>query len=322
MQPVSLAKQHAGSAGDTGLRPAPELQATARSYFSPSRLGAALSLLPATVVVAAVYIGGTLWAFNISLTSSGMLPAYNYVGVSQYAELLNNFRWGTSVTNLIFYAAVFVPVTLILGYCLAILIDQKIKGESLLRSIYLYPFALSFIVTGLIWRWLLNPTFGIQEIVRGLGFKDFVFDWIVNPRYVMLAIVLAAVWHGTGLVMVIALAGLRGIDGEIWKSLRIEGVPAWRGYVQVVLPMLGANVATATVLLFVGVIRLFDLVVAMTGGGPGTASDVPAKFVIEHLFERQQIALASAAAVVLLVAVMIFIVPWLIWQNRQESGSR
>jgi glucose/mannose transport system permease protein len=179
---------------------------------------------------------------------------------------------------------------------------------------------MSFIVTGLVWQWLLNPSLGIEKMVRGLGLDWFRFDWIVRQDTVIYTLVLAAVWHAAGLVMVIMLAGLRGIDEDIWKATRVDGLPPWRVYLSIVIPMLGASFATATVLLATSVVRLYDLAVAMTNGGPGLASEVPAKFVMDHLFERGNLGLATAAATSMLLTLAAVIAPLLYWRSRRRGG--
>jgi glucose/mannose transport system permease protein len=289
---------------------------------SRDRLHAALTLLPVAIVVLSVYVGGTLWAAGISFTRSSMLPNYNFVGLAQYVNLFNNPRWQVSLLNMVLFGATFIPVTLFLGYSMAALINRGIRGENLLRTIYLYPFAMSFIVTGLVWRWILNPTFGIQDIAHRLGFANVTVDWIVDARFALFTIVFAAVWHTAGLVMVVILAGLRGVDDDLWKAIRIEGIPAWRAHVSIIAPTISASIATAVVLMSLAVVRLFDIVVAMTGGGPGIATDVPAKFILDHLFERQQVGLASAAATVLLLVVLAVAVPLLYLQSRKSRSAR
>jgi glucose/mannose transport system permease protein len=227
-----------------------------------------------------------------------------------------NSRWEASVWNLLIIGPLFIVLALVIGFGLAVLIDQKIRGEGLMRTIFLYPFSMSFVVTGLVWQWLLNPSVGIQKLIRDLGLPDFRFDWIVDQHMVVYTIVVAAVWHGSGLVMVIVLAGLRGIDDEIWRASRVDGIPAWRAYLSIILPMLSANLASAAVLLAISVVRLYDLVVAMTNGGPGLGSEVPAKFIIDNLFDRQNVGLATAAATVMLVTVLAVIAPWIYLQQR------
>jgi glucose/mannose transport system permease protein len=280
-------------------------------------LPAALALSPATLVVLVVYVGGALWSIKISMTASRILPVDRFVGLRQYETLFNSTRWEVSIGNLAVFGSLFVLLSVALGFLLAILIDEKVRGENVFRTIYLYPFSMSFIVTGLVWHWLLNPSLGIQKVGRDLGIENFRFDWIVDQQMVIYTIVAAAIWHAAGLVMAIALAGLRGIDAEIWKAIRIDGIPTWRAYVSVILPMLRGSMITAAVLLSISVVRLYDLVVAMTNGGPGLASEVPAKFVIDHLFDRQNIGLATAATTLMLVTVLAVVAPWIYAQQRQ-----
>lgn len=277
-----------------------------------------VALAPATLVVLVVYIGCVAWSVQISTTASRILPSSQYVGLRQYEILFSNERWLTSLQNLVVFGLLFVGITIAIGFLLAILIDQKVRGENFFRSVYLYPYSMSFVVTGLAWQWILTPANGIEKVVRDLGFPDFRFDWIVDQQMVIYTIVLAAVWHAAGLVMAIALAGLRGVDAEIWKAIRIDGVPRWRAYLFVVLPMLRASFATCVVLLSISVVRLYDLVVAMTHGGPGIASEVPAKFVIDYLFERQNIGLATAATTVMLITVLAVLAPYVYLQHRRS----
>ena len=201
--------------------------------------------------------------------------------------------------------------TLGLGVLLAVLIDRQVRFEAAFRTIFLYPLSLSFIVTGLTWQWVLSPTIGVQNFVRGLGWSDFVFDWITRPDRAIYTLVFAGVWHQSGLIMAIMLAGLRGIDREIWRATRIEAIPTWRVYVSIVLPMLRPLLVTCVVLIAIAVVKSYDLVVAMTGGGPGYASDLPGKFVVDFAFERANIGQASAAAAVMLGSVLTVLAPYL-----------
>lgn len=285
-----------------------------------SRLSAHVALAPAMLILLVVYIGGTSWTAWMSFTASRMLPNSNFVGMRQYLSLLANERWLVSVHNLVIFGALFVLVSLLLGFLLAIAIDQRIRAEDTLRTLFLYPFSMSFIVTGLVWQWMLNPSQGIEKMVRGWGFAGFQFDWIVRQDMAIYTLVFAGVWHAAGLVMAIMLAGLRGIDDEIWKAARVDGLPKWRTYVSIIAPMLAPSFATAAVLLTTSVVRLYDLSVAMTNGGPGIASEVPAKFVMDHLFERGNLGLATAAATSMLVTVAAVVVPWLYWQSRRRRA--
>jgi glucose/mannose transport system permease protein len=282
-----------------------------------------VALLPMALTALVGYLGTTLWSLRVSLSSSHTLPVDDYVGLAQYARLLANDRWLLSLENLTVYGALFIAACLLLGFVLAVLIDRQVRVEAALRTAFLYPYAMSFVATGVVWQWLLNPSNGIQEAVRRLGFPDFQFDWIVDPDKVLYTIVIATVWQSSGLVMVIMLAGLRGIDPDIWKAARLDGIPTWRVYFSIALPMLAHSVATAAILLLATVVKLYDAVVAMTQGGPGTASEVPAKFIMDHLFGRANIALASAGSIVLLVSVMALLAPVVYLRSRAaQAGAR
>jgi glucose/mannose transport system permease protein len=287
-----------------------------------SRLKPWIALLPLLAAVSVGYLGSMLWTLRISLSSSRTFPKDDFVGLAQYARLFDNERWLQSLDHLVLYGVLYIGASMVLGFLLAVAIDQRVRAEGALRTAFLYPYAMSFVATGLVWQWMLNPTSGVQEAVRRWGLGGFTLDWIVDQDMVMVAIVLATVWQSAGLVMALALAGLRGIDEEVWKAARIDGIPRWRTYVSIVLPMLGPTVGTVFVLLFTGVVKLFDAVVAMTQGGPGTASEVPAKFVMDYLFGRANIALASAAAMVLLATVLILAAPLLYarrWRAAREG---
>ena len=281
-----------------------------------SRISAHLALGPALLIALVAYCGAMGWTIWISFTNSRMLPSSVFVGLRQYGSLAVNERWLTSVQNIFIFGVLFIAAALALGFLLAALIDQRVRGESLLRSVFLYPFSMSFIVTGLAWRWLLDPTFGVQKIGRDLGFATFSFDWLVRPQRVIYTLVFAAVWHAAGLVMAIMLAGLRGVDPEIWKATRVDGIPSWRVYLFIIIPQMRGSFATALILLAVSVARLYDLSVAMTNGGPGIASEVPAKFVMDHLFDRGNVGLATAAATSMLITVVAVLAPLLYWQYR------
>ncbi|ALV29999.1 sugar ABC transporter permease [Pannonibacter phragmitetus] len=273
-------------------------------------LAATLALVPTALIVLVVFVGCLLWTIRLSFTSSRLLPVLDWVGLQQYSRLFANERFLLSVENIAVFGVLFIAGCLILGFLLAVFIDQNVRGEAVFRTVFLYPYAMSFVVTGLAWQWFLNPTLGLQQIVRDLGFSSFRFDWLVNPQMVIYTLVIAGLWHGAGLVMCIMLAGLRGIDADLWKAARIDGIPVWRTYLSVVLPLLGPMIITAVVLLATGVVKLYDLVVAMTLGGPGIASEVPAKFVMDHFFERNNIGLATDAATAMLIAVASVLAPW------------
>ncbi len=285
-----------------------------------ARLPAALALLPTALVVLVVYIGCMLWTVRLSFTSSTLLPKLDWVGFAQYSRLFMNDRFLVSAENILIFGVLFISGCLILGFLLAVFIDQNVRAEGVFRTIFLYPYAMSFVVTGVAWQWFLNPGLGLQKLVRDLGFENFTFDWLVNQQMAIYTIVIAGLWHGAGLTMAILLAGLRGVDSELWKAARIDGIPTWRVYLSIVLPLLRPMVVTATVLLATGVVKLYDLVVAMTLGGPGIATEVPAKFVMDHLFERNNIALGTAAATVMLITVVAILAPWVYAKYVRPQG--
>lgn len=281
-----------------------------------------MALLPMAATVVVAYLGSMLWTLGVSLTSSRTFPSMDFVGLDQYQRLLSNERWLHALQNLAVYGVLFILACLVIGTLLAIFMDLKVRAEGVLRTIFLYPYAMSFVATGLVWQWVMNPEVGLQQAVRGLGFESFTFDWIVDPDRVIYTIVIAATWQASGLVMALVLAGLRGVDQEIWLAARVEGIPRWRVYLQIVLPMLGPTFVTTFVLLFAGVVKVFDSVVAMTQGGPGTASDVPAKFIMDHLFGRANIALASAGSVMLLCSVVAIVAPVLYARHRAVAHAK
>lgn len=292
----------------------------------PKRLNLALhmALLPLAITALLAYVGSVIWSIRISLSSSKLFPRDDWVGLDQFQRLFETDRWIVSLQHMGVLAVVYILGVLVLGTLMAIFIDQQVRAESWFRTIFLYPYAMSFVVTGLIWQWLFNPTLGLQNAFRLMGWESFTLDWTVQPDMVLYAIGLAMVWQGSGTTMAILLAALRGVDEEQWKAARLEGVSKPRYYLSVVLPQLGPAYATAFVLLAVALVRTFDVVAVMTSGGPGDASEVPAKFIIDHLFGRNNIGLASAASVVMLITVFTVLAPLLYWrskvQARQNAG--
>lgn len=271
---------------------------------------AKIAALPMIATALVVFTGGTLWTVAYSFTKSRMLPKWKFVGFDQYERLWGTSRWMVSIENLFIYGICMLVFSFVVGFVLAALMDQKIRFENTFRTIILYPFALSFIVTGLVWQWLLNPDFGIQSIVRSLGFTSFTFDPLYNPDIAIFGILIAGLWQGTGLIMVLMLAGLRGIDQEIWKAARVDGIPAWKTYVYVIIPMMRPVFITTLVLVASSIVKVYDLVVAQTGGGPGISTEMPAKYVYDYMFAGQNLGQGFAASTMMLLAVMVVVIPW------------
>jgi len=280
----------------------------------PNRLfrniSAKIALLPMILVAVGIFVGGTTWTIVYSFTDSGLLPRLDWAGLEQYERLWSQRRWIVSIQNLAIYGICSLVFTLVIGFVLAALLDRKIRFEDTFRTIFLYPFALSFIVTGLVWQWILNPNFGVQKIVRSLGFENFTFDPLYNADIVIYGLLIAGLWQGTGLIMCIMLAGLRGIDEDIWKAARVDGIPAWKTYIRIIIPMMKPVFVTALVLIASGIVKLYDLVVAQTSGGPGIASEVPAKYVYDKMFQGQNLGQGFAASTMMLVTVAIILIPW------------
>lgn len=311
----------------------------------PSRLfhnmAAKIAAIPMILTALVVFVGCTVWTIIYSFTKSKLLPkkifetedlfsipvpewiakdgaldfyyisgfvTKNFVGLAQYERLWGSERWIISIKNIAIYGACSIVFSLVIGFMLAALLDQKIRFENTFRTILLYPFALSFIVTGLVWQWLLNPDFGIQKIIRDLGFDSFVFNPIYDADIVIYGILIAGLWQGTGLIMCLMLAGLRGIDEDIWKAARVDGIPMWKTYIFIVIPMMKPVFATTLVLIASGIVKLYDLVVAQTSGGPGLASEVPAKYVYDLMFGSQNIGQGLAASTMMLTAVIVIVI--------------
>lgn len=279
-----------------------------------------LAALPMALTVFIAYMGTMFWSVRLSFSSSRMLPKNDFVGFDQYERLFGTSRWLTSLENLLVIAFLFLAICFVLGFLLSIFIDQKIKAESFFRTVFLFPYAMSFIVTGLVWQWIFNPQLGVQKTVQALGWSSFKFDWIVDSEMVLYTVVIAAVWQGAGLVMALLLAGLRGIDEDLWKATKIDGIPAWRVYISIILPMLRPMIITTVVLLSISIIKMYDVVVAMTGGGPGVASEVPAKFIMDNLFERANIGIATAASTVMLTTILCLITPFIYSNYIKKQG--
>ena len=311
-------------------------------WFAPyenqqSKFGSLVMILVALFV----FVGGTLWVILFSFTSMRVLPLFTpsewwnkFIGFANYDRLFNSSRWmdcpalseiGTSswklqcsgaYPNVVTYAFLSIVFVMIFGFLIAVLMDQKIRAEGMFRTIFLYPFALSFIVTGHVWAWIFSPEYGLQKAVRGLGWESFSFGWIADQKMVMYAIIIAGLWQGTGFVMALMLAGLRGIDEEIWKAAKIDGIPTWRTYLQIVIPMMKPVLVTTFVFVASGAIRIFDLVIAITDGGPGVSSDVPSRYIYQNF--TANLGQSLTASTVMLLSMAVILIPWI----RMEFGKK
>lgn len=276
-------------------------------------------VLAPSFILSFLFIYGLIaWNGYLSVSASRLLPNYEYVGFQQYVTLFSNERWMVALKNLGIFSTLFIGFSMAVGLLLAILLDQKIRVEGVLRTVYLYPMALSFIVTGTAWKWILNPGLGIEHLMHQWGFPNFSFDWLVNPDYAIYTVVIAGVWQSAGFVMALFLAGLRGIDDSIIKAAQIDGATLPQVYWRIIIPSMRPVFFSTLMVLAHIAIKSFDLVMALTAGGPGFSTDVPATFMYTHAFTRGQIGLGAASATVMLATVAAIVVPYLYSELRSQ----
>ena len=273
---------------------------------------AKIAAIPMIVAALCVFVGGTIWTIVYSFTKSGLLPRLQWVGLDQYERLWATRKWLVSIENLAIYGFCMLVLVFVIGFILAALIDQKIRFEDTIRTVILYPYALSFVVTGLVWQWMLNPEFGIQKVVRGWGWESFTFDPLYNSDIAIYGVLIAGLWQGSGLVMVLMLAGLRGIDQDVWKASRVDGIPAWKAYIFIIIPMMRPVFITTLVIVVTGIVKIYDLIIAQTGGGPGISTEVPAKYVYDMMFQANNLGQGFAASTMMLATVALVVIPWAI----------
>jgi glucose/mannose transport system permease protein len=267
---------------------------------------------PSFAAVLLFVYGFILFTGVLSLTGSKLLPDLtSWVGLNNYARLFNHPNWRTSLINLGLFGSLYIVVCSVLGLGLAILLDQKIRGEGFLRPIYLYPMALSFIVTGVAWKWFLDPGIGLEHVVKSWGWESFSFRWIKDGRFAIYTIVIAAIWQSSGFVMAMFLAGLRGVDNELIKAAQIDGASNWTLYRRIIIPLMRPVFLSAFVVLAHLAIKSYDLIVAMTDGGPGTATWTPALFMQKFTFGRNEMGMGAASAIIMLMMIAAIIVPYL-----------
>ncbi len=264
----------------------------------------------------------TAWTAWVSFTPSTLLPESGFVGLRNYRLILRTPNFQIAYANLVIFGPGFVVLTCFIGLLLAVLLDQRIRGENVLRSIFLYPLAVSFVVTGTVWSWLLNPGLGIQKLVQTLGWTGFRFDWLVRPDLAIYTLIIAATWQGAGFAMALFLAGLRSVDADLIKAAQIDGAGPWRTYRRVVLPTIWPIFVTVAAILLQFAIKTFDLVRALTGGGPGISTMLPALVVYDFMFQRSLLGRGAAAAVLMLLSLLVVLAPYGIWirlRRRQEA---
>jgi len=285
-----------------------------------------LVLAPSFALVLLFVYGFNLWTVVLSFTNSKAFTNLNFIGWGNYRKLWNwTFEsdppssWYTALVNMGLFGGLYVVFCLFLGLTLAILLDQKIRGEGILRPIYLYPLALSFIVTGTAWKLFLDPRIGLEKAMHDLGWTSFHFDWVVDPRMMIYCVAIAGIWQTSGFVMAMFLAGLRGIDGEILKAAEIDGASAYATYRRIVIPIMRPVFLSAIIVLAHMAIKSYDLVLSVTGKNPGGAAELPSTFMYSYTFTRDQMAVGSASAVIMLMTIAAIMVPYLYSELREKA---
>jgi glucose/mannose transport system permease protein len=265
----------------------------------------------------------TAWTTWVSFTASTLMPDYAWIGLRNYWSVTRTANFQIAYVNLVIFGLGSVLLTMALGLLLAILLDQRVRGENVLRTIFLYPLAVSFVVTGTVWSWLLNPGLGVQKMVQDLGWTTFRFDWLVQSDKAIYTVILASTWQGAGFAMALFLAGLRSVDSDLIKAAQIDGAGPWRTYRRVLLPTIWPIFITVFVILLQSAIKTFDLVRALTGGGPGISTMLPTLVVYDFMFQRSELGRGSAAAVLLLLSLLVVLVPYgLFVRWRQQRQAR
>ncbi len=280
-----------------------------------------LALAPSLVLITVGVYGFIAFTTVLSFTGSKMLPnLQHWVGLLQYQRLWANPRWQVAVENFAVFSALYIGLTLVAGLLLAILLDQKVRAEGALRAIYLYPMSISFIVTGVAWQWLMSPDLGLEKAFHTWGYTSLRFDWIKDERMALYCVVIAGLWQATGFVMALFLSALRGINPEIVSAARIDGAGGVQIYRHVVVPALRPALLTALVVQAHLSIKSYDLVIALTRGGPGYATELPSTFMYGFTFSRNEMALGSASAVVMLCTLAAVIVPYLATELKHDRA--
>ena len=290
-----------------------------------SKITPQIALAPAVAITAVAFVGSIGWTVLLSLTKSKRLPDYTIDWsnwTKQYRRIFNDDGWSIAISNLLFLA-IGSALAILFGFILAALIDREKRGQDIFRTLFLYPLAVSLIVTGVAWRWILNPAMGLEAFLQSHGVTWIHFNWLAEGRTAMYAIILASVWQSAGFYMALMLSGLKSINTEIWSAARLDGIPTWRLYLEVIIPMMKFTFLTCAILLSLGVIKAYDIVLAMTNGGPGQSTWVPGYYTIDALAKKQNLGLASAAATMMLLFTLAVFLPLVLltWRRRQSEQS-
>lgn len=290
--------------------------------LSRDRLFSALIVLPSVVAVGIFVYGFIGWTAYVSVSNwNSFVADLSFVGVRNFAELFQTTRFQIDLKNTVVFTIAFLAGCLAIGLLLAILLDQKIRGESLFRNIYLFPMSISFIVSGTAWQWLLNPSTGVNLLFEAAGLDRLKSPWFTDPNIAIYSVVLAAVWQLSGFTMAMYLAGMRGVSDELREAARVDGASEWQLYRFVIVPLLNPITLSAVIVLGHISLKIFDLVFAMTGSGPAFSTDVPGIFMFETTFRGNRFAEGAAIAIVMLLMVATVVIPYLVWSARTTQES-
>ena len=278
-----------------------------------------LLITPSALLVLVCVYGYIMFTVYLSFTASTILPNMEWNGTAAYTRLFALENWSVALGNLWVFASLYILIAMGIGLTLAILIDQKVRAESALRSVFLYPMALSFIVTGTAWKWLLDPGVGVEHSLKAMGIDNIPFDWIKSSEMAIYCVVIAAVWQTAGFVMAMFLAGLRGVDSEQINAARLDGAKTWQIYHRIIVPQLGPVFISAFVILAHMAIKSYDLVIALTNGGPGRSTWLPSVFMYQYTFTRNEMAVGAASSVLMLLGIGVVVLPYLYSELRKGN---
>ncbi len=309
-----------GIQGGRGLAASPNtILRNAPTWFRGDRLLAILVVSPSIILVAVFIYGFIGWTFYISTVDwNSPVVDYTFVGLKNWRRLFSDHRFLTDLRNMLFFAVGYMAQCIIVGFFIAALLDQKIKSEALFRTIIFIPFAVSEVVTGVAWRWLMQPASGINLLMAKIGFEEYQPLWYAHPRHGIWAVSIIAAWQFTGYIMALYLAGLRGIPDELREAAIIDGAGALALHRHVLIPLLWPVTFTAILLTGMRSIKLFDLV-ATIGVGPGFATDSVANFMFESTFRANRWALGSAVGTFMIILSAFLLIPYLLSVRGEEE---
>ena len=306
------------------------------SHARRERWIAFLMLLPSIILIAVFVYGFIGWTTRVSLSKwDGVNPDYTWVGLDNFRRLFSQAggvaarRFTIDLWNTLFFTVFFLLLCVVIGLFLAILLDQKVKGEGLFRTVYLFPMALSFVVTGVVWQWIFAPGTstrlrGVNALLTNVGLDALTWRWYtstesIGPFHVaLIPVIIAAAWQMIGYCMAMYLAGLRGISEELREAARVDGASEVQVYRRIILPILQPITLSALIVLGHISLKIFDLVYTMTGKGPGFVTDVPGIFMFETTFQGNHYAQGATISIIMLLMVALVIVPYLVISLRRE----